>query len=79
LDEIGNAELGDCADRAAEGGAGQDAGEIFGFLLGQKSASNTAGGYHTLKHNRKSLSRVADHSDTIIGCTVVTREPLQSR
>ena len=34
LDEIGNAELGDCADCAAEGGADQDAGEVFGFLLG---------------------------------------------
>jgi hypothetical protein len=34
LDEIGNAELGDCADRAAEGGAGHDAAEMFGFLLG---------------------------------------------
>ena len=34
LDEIGNAKLGDGADRAAEGGAGHDAGEVFGFLLG---------------------------------------------
>jgi hypothetical protein len=33
LDEIGNAELGDCADRAAEG-ADHDAVEMFGFLLG---------------------------------------------
>ena len=35
LDEIGNAELGDGADRAAEGSAGQDAAELLGFLLGQ--------------------------------------------
>ena len=34
LDQIGNAEFGDGADRAAEGGAGQDAAELFGFSLG---------------------------------------------
>jgi hypothetical protein len=34
LDEIGNAELGDCADCAAQGRADHDAGEAFGFLLG---------------------------------------------
>jgi hypothetical protein len=33
LDEIGNAELGDRADRATEGGADQNAAELFGFLL----------------------------------------------
>src|SRR5450631_2530488 len=36
LDEIGNAELGDCADRAAEGSAVHDAGKVFGFLLGHE-------------------------------------------
>jgi hypothetical protein len=34
LNEIGNAELGDCANRAAEGGTRHDAVEMFGFLLG---------------------------------------------
>ena len=34
LDEIGNAEFGDCADRAAEGSAVQNASELFRFLLG---------------------------------------------
>jgi hypothetical protein len=34
LNEIGNAQLGDGADRAAEGGADEDARELFGFLLG---------------------------------------------
>lgn len=34
LHEIGNAQLGDCADRAAEGGTGHDAAEMFGFLFG---------------------------------------------
>ena len=33
LDKIGNTELGDGADRTAEGGADQNAGEVFGFLL----------------------------------------------
>ena len=36
LDEIGNAELGDGVDRATEGGAGQHAAELFGFLLGHE-------------------------------------------
>jgi hypothetical protein len=34
LNEIGNAELGDAADRAAERSTVQDAAELFGFLLG---------------------------------------------
>jgi hypothetical protein len=34
LDEVGDAEFGDRADRAAEGGAVQDASELFRFLLG---------------------------------------------
>lgn len=34
LDEVGNAEFGDRADRAAEGGAVEDAIELFSFLLG---------------------------------------------
>src|ERR1700723_360070 len=33
LDQIGNAELGDATDRAAEGGADQHAIELLGFLL----------------------------------------------
>jgi len=36
LDEIGNAELGDGADRAAERGADQKAAEMLGFLLGHE-------------------------------------------
>jgi len=38
LDEIGDAELGDGADRAAQGGADQDATELFGFSLGMISS-----------------------------------------
>jgi hypothetical protein len=34
LDEVGNAEFGDCADRAAKGSAVEDAIELFRFLLG---------------------------------------------
>jgi hypothetical protein len=34
LDEVGNAEFGDCANRAAEGGAVENASELFRFLLG---------------------------------------------
>jgi hypothetical protein len=34
LDEVGDAELGDCADGAAEGGSVENAIELFGFLLG---------------------------------------------
>jgi hypothetical protein len=34
LDEVGNAEFGNRAHRAAERGAGQNAAEMFGFLLG---------------------------------------------
>jgi hypothetical protein len=34
LDEIGDAEFGDCADSAAEGGAVENASELFSFLLG---------------------------------------------
>lgn len=33
LHEIGDAELGDCADGAAEGGADDNTAEVFGFLL----------------------------------------------
>ena len=33
VDEISNAEFGNCADRAAKGCAVQDAGELFRFLL----------------------------------------------
>ena len=33
LDVVGKADLGNGADRAAEGGTGQDASEFFSFLL----------------------------------------------
>ena len=62
LDEIGNAELGDCADRAAEGGAGHDAGEMFGFLLGHDFRLGYAGTLSHAKIRPQEFNfRIADH------------------
>jgi hypothetical protein len=66
LDEIGNAEFGDGADRATEGGADQDAAELFGFLLGHEFHLECCG---TLSHGKTEPQAfnlpVADNSEAM--------------
>src|SRR5207237_8255546 len=67
LNEIGNAELGDGADGAAERGADHKTTEMFGFLLSHEVACESCG---TLSH-RKTQSqelnfRVADRPSSAI-------------
>jgi hypothetical protein len=60
LDEVGNAELGDCADCATDGGSVKDAIELFCFLLGHDFHLECCGTLSRAKAASQGLSFRAD-------------------